>query len=99
MVKCYYNGLMDHNTKKKGQTMSLQVLTILKGGRVNGIDTAWVVMVQQLNKLKKECSECKVKDWVKDNKNLKLMEIWTFASVKITPSATHRKKVYIILKK
>ena len=40
MVKCYYNGLMDHNTKKKGQTMSLQVLTILKGGRVNGIDTA-----------------------------------------------------------
>ena len=32
-------------------------------------------MVQQLNKLKKECSECKVKDWVKDNKNLKLMEI------------------------
>ena len=92
MVKCYYNGLMDHNTKKKGQTMSLQVLTILKGGRVNDIDTAWVVMVQQLNKLKKQCSEWKVKDWVKDNK---LMEILTFASAKKNTFGNTQIKRYI----
>ena len=77
--------------------MSLQVLTIIKGGRVNDIDTAWVVMVQQLNKLKKQCSEWKVKDWVKDNK---LMEILTFASAKKKHLQQHTdKKVYIKLKK